>query len=267
MTPPHTVPHLLPPLPCICIFANAHPVFFYTYIYTYIYIFAPTTADPSRGEGSHSPSGPSPRLPCKNGDQHTHKKRKKGTEGGKLKRKAYSPGRQSYRVSVWWWQTRGEEGKSNSPSVISEKRTFSEAERVGSPSSLGPRNPTSTSPLAERNMQTHFIDFWSFAEKPNWIFSRSERASAEATAATREAVRFRRAGGGREVRGVYERFNMRAVFCFCFVFFSWTRNVGIRKMTAAFPWLAVINNAVAKRWLCNLIFIHNSSISSIKRRK
>lgn len=87
---------------------------------------------------------------------------------------------------------------------------------MGSPSSLGPRNPTSTSPLAERNMQTHFIDFWSFAEKPNWIFSRSERASAEATAATREAVRFRRAGGG---EGVYERFKKREVFSSCFVFF------------------------------------------------
>lgn len=65
-----------------------------------------------------------------------------------------------------------EKKKKYSPSVISEKRTFSEAERVGSQSFLGPCNPTSTSPLAERNMQTHFIDFWSFAEKPTWTFRR-----------------------------------------------------------------------------------------------
>lgn len=67
--------------------------------------------------------------------------------------------------------------KNHSPSIILEKRTFSEAERVGSPSFLGPCNPTSTSPLAERNMQTHFIDFWSFAEKPKWTFQRRERFS------------------------------------------------------------------------------------------
>lgn len=68
-----------------------------------------------------------------------------------------------------------EKKKKYSPTVILEKRTFSEAERVGSPSFLGPCNPTSTSPLAERNMQTHFIDFWSVAEKPNWTFLRRAR--------------------------------------------------------------------------------------------
>lgn len=72
------IPPPLPPLPCICIFANTGP-----------FLFAPTKADPSRGEGSHSPSGPSLSLPCR----MVTKKKRKGQ--GK---KAYSPRTQSYRV-------------------------------------------------------------------------------------------------------------------------------------------------------------------------
>lgn len=64
-----------------------------------------------------------------------------------------------------------EEKSGSAVSCLEKKRTFCEAERVGSPSSLGPRDPTSTSSLAERNMQTHFIDFWGFAEKPDWSFA------------------------------------------------------------------------------------------------
>lgn len=55
-------------------------------------LFAPTKADPSRGEGSHSPSGPSLRLPCR-----MVTKQDRGAVGGK---KAYSPRAQSHRVSA-----------------------------------------------------------------------------------------------------------------------------------------------------------------------
>lgn len=126
-------------------------------------LFAPTKADPSRGEGSHSPSGPSLSLPCR---MVTKKKRRGQGEAKKLLLREHNP---TECLSV---NGKCEKKKKYSPSVISEKRTFSEAERVGSQSFLGPCNPTSTSPLAERNMQTHFIDFWSFAEKPTWTFRR-----------------------------------------------------------------------------------------------
>lgn len=129
-------------------------------------LFAPTKADPSRGEGSHSPSGLSLSLPCR----MVTKKKEKGRK--KLSLPEHNPTEWQPVNDKW------EKEKQYSPSVIWEKRTFSEAERVGSPSFLGPCNPTSTSPLAERNMQTHFIDFWSFAEKAKWTFVRRARVCA-----------------------------------------------------------------------------------------
>lgn len=156
MTPPHPSHTSLPPLPFICIFANTDP--FYSHLPKEI-----------RAEG-RAPTVRAVRLSvCR--AQRWHKKQQ--GRGGKS---LFSEN--TILQSVCLLMTKVEKKKKYSPSVILEKRTFSEVERVGSPSSLGPLNPTSTSPLAERNMQTHFIDFGSFAEKPNWTFERWREWSA-----------------------------------------------------------------------------------------
>lgn len=133
-------------------------------------VFAPTKADPSRGGEL-----PQSERSVRNGDQE---------EGGGEKEKETRRGRKTALILREHSPTecppvtgeRGENYKSIRRQLVGKKRTFCEAERVGSPSFLAPRNPTSTSPLAERNMQTHFIDFWSSAEKPKWTSATRARA-------------------------------------------------------------------------------------------
>lgn len=144
-------------LPCICIFANTGP--FYSHLPKQIRV---------EGRASTVRAVRLSALPCR-----MVTKKKKGQEK-ELSLREHNP-------TEWLSVNDKCEKKKNIHRQFFQKSvTFSEAERVGSPSFLGPCNPTSTSPLAERNMQTHFIDFWSFAEKPNWTFLRHARASARA---------------------------------------------------------------------------------------
>lgn len=93
-------------------------------------------------------------------------------------------------------------------------RTFSEPERVGSPSFLSPCKPTSTSSLAARNMQTHFIDFWSFGEKPNWIVSETRasgvRSEEEERKRKRRSFKLKQQEGDLKGRTIHLRCHNRS---------------------------------------------------------
>lgn len=170
MTPPntHTHTHIITPTHPT---TSSLPFHVSAYLQTRAH-FIRTYQSRSEQRGGLPQSERSVSQPAvQNGDQ-----KKKGRGGGKS---LFSEN--TVLLSVCLLVTNVKRKKKYSPAVLlGKKRTFSEAERVGSPSFLGPCNSTSTSPLAERNMQTHFIDFWSFAEKPNWTSCAARALSAQA---------------------------------------------------------------------------------------
>lgn len=120
----HPITHLHPP-PSLPQSLLPPPVHVSAYLQTLgPFLFAPTKADPSRGEGSHSPSGPalSLSLPCRMVTEEEKKKEKRAEGGGE--KKAYSPRTQSLQ-SVCLLVTNVEKKKKNiHPQLIREKAYF-----------------------------------------------------------------------------------------------------------------------------------------------
>lgn len=178
LTPP-THSHPTPP--------PSHSISTYLQTWTRFYSHLPKQIGAERGGLPQSERSVSQTV-VHNGDKTVGGKQPR-ERGKKLSFPEHNPTKY---VLVTGRRGRGKTG--SAVSCLEKKRTFSEAERVGSPSSLGPRDPTSTSSLAERNMQTHFIDFWGFAEKPNWSFrtGRGERATGARGERERDGERERR---------------------------------------------------------------------------
>lgn len=140
--------------------------------HSFFFLFAPTRADSNRREGSHSPSGPCLSQPFR-GEwwQKKEKERRQGKTGAQ--KASFS---KDTILTLCLLVSDKREEKLNKIKfwfcVASMRKAhflWGCVERVGSPSFLGACNPTSTSPFAERNMQTHFIDFWGPVENTEWI--------------------------------------------------------------------------------------------------
>lgn len=158
----------------------SHPPVLYLHICKHGAAFIRTYQSRSeqRGEGSHSPSGPS-QTGVHNGDKTVVVGRGGGEgEGGGAAKRAREKSLVSEKPivqSVWWLPAGAGEQRADGPSVVGRKSALCVRLNAWVPPALSVLQPTSTSSLAERNMQTHFIDFWGFAEKANWISRAGER--------------------------------------------------------------------------------------------